>query len=147
MTLSQSEYEEIINDGNKIVEGDITWTPSNNPDAQTFRVDVESDKPLFVQGWYNPMSGKLSYTIVHRGVGRIYSLDLGAAHSNPDGQRVGERHKNYWRDGHSDWAYVPQDITAPLNRPLEVWEQFCTEANIRHLGSMKPPAVQSELPL
>ena len=144
MTLSQNEYEEIMNDDDKFVWGDIAWVPSDNPDAQTFRVDIESDRPLFVQGWCNPFSGKLSYTIVHREVGRIYGLDLGAGHNNPDGQRVGEMHKNYWRGGHSDWAYVPQDITAPLNRPLEVWEQFCNEANLQHLGRMSPPRDETE---
>ena len=144
MTLSQSEYEAIIADDTKIITEDIAWQPSNNPQAQIFRVDVESENPLFVQGWYNPFSGKLSYTIVHRDVGRIYSLDLGRGHNNPDGQPVGDKHKNYWRDGHTDWAYVPQDITAPMNRPTEVWEQFCTEANIRHTGAMGSPRGATE---
>ena len=57
MTLSQSEYEEIMNDDAKVIEGDITWTASDNPRAQTFRVDVEYRKPLFVQGWYNLFPG------------------------------------------------------------------------------------------
>ena len=148
MTLSQSEYEAIINDDGKIISEDIDWQPADNPQAQTFRVDIEAEQSLFVNGWYNPLSGKLSYAIIHRGVGRIYGLDLGAEHRNPDGQFVGEKHKNYWLEGCRDkWAYVPQDITAPLDRPTEVWDQFCDEANLRHSGAMNPPSVQPELPI
>ena len=41
--------------------------------------------------WYSPTSGKLSYAIIHRIVGRIYGLDLGADHRNPVGEVVGEK--------------------------------------------------------
>ena len=146
MTLSQTEYEEIMKDEGKVIEGNIAWTPSNNPEAQTFRIDIESGSPLFVQGWYNPFAEKLSYTIIHRGVGRIYGLDLGVNHRNPDGQLVGEKHKNYWAGckERDKWAYVPEDITEPWNRPQAVWAQFCAEANLRHLGAMRAPKVQME---
>lgn len=52
-----------------------------------FRINIDSDEgyPFFLQGWYNPYSGKLSYAMIYRCVGRIYGLDLGAAHINPDG--------------------------------------------------------------
>ena len=96
-----------------------------------------------MKGWYNPSSGKLSYAVIHQSVGRIYGLDLGAEHHNPDGTPVGEKHKNYWVPGSRDkWAYVPEDITEPWNRPLEVWRQFCTEAKLTHSGTMSQPAVQ-----
>ena len=99
-----------------------------------------------VKRWYNPSSGKLSYAIVHRRVGRIYGLDLGADHQNPDGQPVGEKHKNYWSPGSRDkWAYVPGDITETWDRPVEVWHQFCAEANLRHSGTMQAPAIQSAM--
>lgn len=148
MTLSQSEYQTIIDDDAKSIPEDIVWQPADNPQAQTFRVDIEAEQSLFVQGWYNPFSGKLSYAIIHRGVGRIYGLDLGAEHRNPDGQFVGEKHKNHWQEGYRDkWAYAPQDITAPLNRAVEVWDQFCDEANLRHSGTMNSPSVQPELPI
>lgn len=52
-----------------------------------------------------------------RGVGRIYGLDLGAAHVNPDGAPIGETHKNYWSPGHRDkWAFV---CTGRYFPPLE----------------------------
>lgn len=148
MTLSQSEYEEIINDDAKTIEGDIIWENADNPQAQRFRAEIESNYPIFINGWYNPFSGKLSYAIIHRRVGRIYGLDLGAEHRNPDKQLVGEKHKNYWREGHRDkWAYVPEDITEPYSHPEAVWEQFCAEAKLRHSGSISSPSVQTEMPL
>ena len=148
MSLSQGEYEAIIADGGKVIVEDISWTADAHTHAQKFRVEINSGYPIFVNGWYNPFSGKLSYAIIHRSVGRIYGLDLGAEHRNPDRQLIGEKHKNYWLEGHRDkWAYVPDDITEPWSRPLAVWEQFCSEANLTHIGSMRLPAVQTEMPL
>ncbi len=148
MTLSKQEYDAIIADESKRIEGDVTWESSQNPRAREFRIDIESDEgyPLFLKGWYNPYSGKLSYAIIHRGVGRIYGLDMGAEHINPDGSPVGEKHKNYWTPSRRDkWAYVPGDITEPWNRPVAVWVQFCTEARLEHRGIMRPPNVQGSM--
>ena len=145
MTLSQQEFDAIIAAETKRVEGDIQWLSEQNSLALRFRVDIDSDEgyPLFLQGWYNSFSGKLSYTIVYRGVGRIYGLDLGAEHINPDGAAVGETHKNYWLPGFKDkWAYAPQDITHPWSHPVDVWAQFCAEAKLEHRGIMHPPRVQ-----
>jgi hypothetical protein len=79
-------------------------------------------------------------------VGRIYGLDLGADHQNPDSEFVGEKHKNYWVAGSRDkWAYVPEDISEPWNRPAAVWGQFCIEANIRHSGNIQDPVLQGSM--
>ena len=145
MTLSQQEYNAIIADETKRIEGDIHWASIQNAVALSFRVDIDSDEayPLFLQGWYNAYSGKLSFTIIYRGVGRIYGLDLGAEHINPDGAAVGETHKNYWAPGYRDKkAYAPDDITHSWSRPVDVWAQFCLEANLKHRGIMHPPRVQ-----
>ena len=147
--MSQQEFESILSDDTKEISADIIW--NQDPDhsqSREFRVDVESaaGHPMFLNGWYNPLSGKLSYSLIHRSMGRIYGLDLGADHRNPDGVRVGEKHKHRWKDGSRDkWAYVPRDITEPWNRPVEVWEQFCAEAGLRHLGTMSQPQVQGRL--
>ena len=148
MTLSQSEYEGIINDTTKVIHEDIAWEGARHSPVREFRVDIDSEDghPIFVKGWYNPRSDKLSYLIVNRQVGRIYGLDLGADHINPDGNSVGEKHKNYWRSGFRDkWAYVPQDITEPWNRPAAVWAEFCAEANIRHTGTLHDPVIQGPM--
>lgn len=145
MTLSQQEYEGIINDTTKVINENIDWEGASGMPTRQFIVDIQSDDghPIFVKGWYNPRSGKLSFSIIHRGVGRIYGLDLGADHVNPNGEAVGEKHKNYWRPGSRDkWAFVPEDITEPFNRPTAVWAQFCAEANIRHLGTIHDPVIQ-----
>ena len=148
MTLSQQEYEAIINDMTKVIYEDITWEGAGNSSMRQFTVDIQSDDahPIFVKGWYNPLSGKLSYSIIHRSVGRIYGLDMGADHVNPNGEPVGEKHKNYWVPGRRDkWAYVPEDITESWNRPGAVWGQFCAEAKIWHLGVIHDPVVQGSM--
>ena len=140
--MNQREFEAIISDDTKEVFGNIVWEDDVHPMAKGFRIEVNSDPgyPIFVNGWYNPLSGKLSYAIIHRTMGRIYGLDLGADHRNPDGKLVGEKHKHRWQEGLQDReAYVPEDITEPWNRPLEVWRQFCNEANLQHSGIMLEP--------
>ena len=141
--MTQQEVEAILSDDTKEIPENIVWEDDDHPVAKGFRVAVNSafGHPIFVSGWYNPLSGKLSYAIIHRVMGRIYGLDLGADHRNPDGNRVGEKHKHRWKEGLRDReAYVPKDITEPWNRPVEVWKQFCNEANLRHSGIMREPS-------
>lgn len=149
MELSKEEYDAIINDNTKVITENIEWQGHRNSPSRKFRVNVDSveEHPIFVNGWYNPHSGKLSFAIVHRTEGkRIYGLDLGRNHYNPDGQSVGEKHKNYWVPGSGDkWAYVPDDITETLDRPVEVWRQFCAEANLKHTGTIQHPNIQREI--
>lgn len=150
MALTKQESEAIISDESKLISEDIVWTGHPNSPSRTFRVDVKSTEgyPIFIDGWYNPLSGKLSYSIIHRSEGRIYGLDLGAEHINPDGEPVGEKHKNYWNPPNRDkWAYAPEDITEPWDRPVAVWSQFCAEANLRHTGTIQEPSAQGSLPL
>jgi hypothetical protein len=149
--IAQQEFDAILADPSKRIEGDIDWREdADHSPAREFRVELRSDAgwPLVVVGRIKPFAGTLSYVLVHRGAGRIYGLDLGADHHNPSCQRVGERHKHRWSEAFRDKeAYVPADITADWDRPVEVWQQFCREANIVHEGRMHPPVVQEELPL
>lgn len=149
--ITQKEYDAILADATKRIDGHIDWCEdADHSPAREFRVELQSDAgwPLVVVGRFNPYAGTLSYVLIHRGAGRIYGLDLGADHHNPTCQRVGERHKHRWNEAFRDKeAYVPADITAEWNKPLDVWEQFCREAKIEHRGQMRPPAVQEELPL
>ncbi|MGH8191833.1 MAG: DUF6978 family protein, partial [Rhodanobacteraceae bacterium] len=42
---------------------------------------------------------------------RIYGLDLGKDHHNPQCNQVGEKHKHRWTDQYRDKeAYEPRDI-------------------------------------
>ncbi len=150
MSLSQVEYDAIINDETKVIAGNIEWEGNRHSPARKFRVDIDSSEgyPILVDAWCNFASAKLSFSIIHRSVGRIYGLDLGADHQNPDGTFVGEKHKNHWVPGSRDkWAYVPGDITETWEHPVEVWRQFCHEARISHYGEMQVPAIQGALML
>jgi hypothetical protein len=143
--LSQEEFEQLINDPYKRVDEDIQWIRDSNNLWVKFRAQVitDSEHDLFIQGSFNAFSNKLSYHLIYRPVGRIYGLDLGQEHSNPDRQRVGETHKHRWTETFKDKeAYAPPDITAPASQPIEVWRQFCLEARITHNGIMQPPPDQ-----
>ena len=149
MTLSQQEFDYILADSSKHIRMDIHWgDDSDHSPARVFRVEVSSESryPLFIAGRYNPIAGKLSYSLILRGTGRIYGLDLGVDHRNPDGEYVGEMHKNYWVPGSQDkWAFAPDDITESWDRPVEVWHQFCDEAGISHVGRLHPPVGHERL--
>lgn len=79
--------------------------------------------------------------------GRVYALDLGKEHHNPQCDKVGEKHKHRWTEQFRDKeAYVPDDITALASDPVLVWRQFCCEAKIAHNGTLSAPLpVQKEL--
>ena len=151
MTLSQQEFEAILADETKEIVGDIDWRDDeDHSPAREFRAEVSSEAgyPLFISGRYNPKAGTLSYTLVHRGVRRVYALDLGADHHNPDCNLVGEKHKHRWTEAARDKrAYVPEDVTESWSRPRNVWAQFCTESKITHAGKMNRPNTQEVLPL
>jgi hypothetical protein len=149
--ISQQEFDAILADTSKRIAGDIEWREdADHSPAREFRVELRSDPgwPIVVVGRFNPYAGTLSYALIHRGAGRIYALDLGADHHNPTCQRLGEKHKHRWTEAFRDKeAYVPADITATWDNPVEVWRQFCAEVGIVHDGQMQPPLIQEELPL
>lgn len=152
MPISQTEFDAMMEDAQKWIEGDLRWRedPDHSP-AVEFRAEIQSavGYPLWVNARLNRIAGTLSYTLVHRATGRVYALDLGADHHNPTCHRIGEKHKHRWTEQHADkLAYVPGDISATTEEPVRVWQQFCTEAKISHRGTLgHPPVVQEELPL
>ena len=66
MVISQQEFDAIINDDTKVIFENIVWEGSPNSPRREFRIDIESDEgyPVFVKGWYNSSSGKLSFSII-----------------------------------------------------------------------------------
>ena len=143
MPLTDAEFASILADESKRVQGDVAWREDEDRSpAVEFRVDIESTGgwPLFVRGRYNPAGGTLTYAVILKTVGRIYGLDLGKDHHNPQCHQVGERHKHRWTERYRDKeAYVPGDVKARVSDPVAVWREFCAEARIQHEGRMKPP--------
>lgn len=132
------------------IEGDIAWCEDeDHSPAVEFRAEVLSEPgwPLFIRSSYNRLAGALTYALILKTEGRIYALDLGKGHHNPECTQVGGKHKHRWVERFRDKeAYVPDNITAPVSEPVAVWEQFCTEARTTHIGSLaQPPAVQEDL--
>lgn len=148
--LSDNEFEVFLYE-DKVIEGDITWSDDeDHSPAVEFQVDVWSPAgfPLVLHAKFNRFSAKLSFAIIHRGTGRIYALDLGVDHRNPNGALVGETHKHRWTERFRDrQAYCPADITQPATEPVAVWREFCAEANIDHQGTLHEPPEQGELEL
>jgi hypothetical protein len=150
MAITDGEFESILNDGTKVIEGDLSWEEDedHSPSLQ-FRAVVSSELgwQLVVVGSHNPLAIRTSYHLIYRQAERIYGLDLGKQHRNPGGELVGEKHKHIWREATADkYAYEPADITAPANDPVGVWVQFCEEAKLVHNGTLAPvPAQQQEL--
>lgn len=141
--MNDAELAAILEDPSKSIEGDIDWREDeDHSPAVEFRAEVLSDAgwPLVVCGSFNALAGTLTYAMIHRGMGRVYALDLGKDHRNPDGDMVGEKHKHRWTKRFRDKeAYVPEDITANVESPVDVWQQFCVEAGITHRGALRGP--------
>lgn len=150
MSITSTEFETIMGDKTKEIRDDLVWQPDeDHSDCVEFTAEIHSDAgwPVYARGTYNPAAPALTYVLIHRGAGRIYGLDLGKDHHNPDCENVGECHKHTWDEAVRDKrAYRPDDITADVRDPVEVWRQFCKEARLRHSGSLqKPPPVQRRL--
>lgn len=150
--FSEQELEYLLRDETKRISADIVWRDDqDHSPAREFRVQVDSEPgwPISVNGRWNPFSQKLSYTLIHDGAGRIIGLDLGdVEHPNPPPQRLRliGTHKHRWTVAHRDkWAYVPEDITAAWDEPMEVWRQFCDEVHILHEGLVFAPHRQGGL--
>lgn len=141
--MNQSEFESIIKDTTKTIIGDISWSEDeDHSPALEFRIEIQSENgyPIFIKGSYNALVETLSFSLIHRGSGRIYGLDLGKDHHNPSCTYVGEKHKHSWNESLRDkQAYGPADINAEVIDPVSIWEQFCREAKIRHEGVLHSP--------
>lgn len=98
MSLSQVEFEGIMRDDGKRIKGDICWDDDeDHSPSLEFRAQVDSEAgyPLFVRGSFNALAETLTFAVIHKGAGRIYALDLGKDHHNPDCNNVGEKHKHF----------------------------------------------------
>lgn len=137
-----------MEDGSKRIDGDIDWCEDeDHSPALEFRVEVMSETgwPLFVRGSYNRLASALTYALILKTEGRIYALDLGKNHHNPQCTQVGETHKHRWTEQYRDKeAYAPDDVSAAVSDPVAVWVQFCKEAKIEHEGRLAQPAPMQE---
>ena len=142
MHLTSAQFDAILAERKTIFQ-DIIWSEDeDHSPTKEFKCEVSSDCgwPLLLKGSYNQLTNCLSFVIILSGVGRIYALDLGKDHRNPDREMTGEKHKHRWTEEFRDkQAYVPNDITEAAAKPLAVWKQFCLEANIVHSGTMIAP--------
>ena len=132
--LTDAEFATVLADESKRIQGDVIWREDEDRSpAVEFRVDIESTNgwPLFVKGRYSVAARTLTYTLILKTAGRIYGLDLGKDHYNPQCEQVGEKHKHRWSERYGSGG---------------VWTEFCAEARILHDGRMKPPPpAQGEL--
>ena len=149
MPLTDEEFVAILDDDTKRIRDDVTWAEDeDHSPAREFRVGVDSANgwPLFVNGRYNPIAGTLAYALILKTTGRIYGLDSGKEHHNPQCEQVGEKHKHRWSERYGDKeAHVPNAVSASVSDPVAVWDEFCAEARIRHDGRMNQPMIQGEL--
>lgn len=145
--LNEAEVDAIIADPSKEIATDIVWSNARpNQVAQAFWILLTHDSPaqIHVRGWFNPVKANLSFSLIAVKQ-RIYGLDMTGRHRNKDGQLFRGMHKQRWSDAaECAEAFVPDDITARWSEPRRVWEQFCTEARITHVGTLEEPEWQLE---
>lgn len=70
--MNQGEYEALMADETKRVDGDISWVEDeDHSPALHFRAEIASETgyPLFAKGYLNRVSRKLTYSLIHPGRG------------------------------------------------------------------------------
>jgi hypothetical protein len=142
--MTPEEFTTFLSDPAKRIEGDITWNPDeDHTPTIEFRAPLATTDghPTFIRGSVNLEAETLSFAIIHPAHGRLYGLDLGKEHRNPDGEMIGEKHKHTWRNPEvrDKYAYEPDDITQSIPNVVLVWNEFCLEANIEHKGRLIMP--------
>jgi hypothetical protein len=81
--LSDAEFDAILTDCTKLIEGDIVWQEDeDHSPSLEFKVEIATAGgwPLFMKGTYNPLVPAISYALISKTSGRIYALDLGKGH-------------------------------------------------------------------
>lgn len=152
MLFSKREFDKIMSDKSKKIIENIAWE-GDKKDSETvkFRVSILSQKDhnIFADGSYNRYLERLSYKIIHKGIGRrIYGLDMGKDHKNPDRTIVKGDHIHEWDEDFGDKiAYSANNIiTSKATNPIEVWKEFCREAQIDFQGIMEEiPLIQIQI--
>jgi hypothetical protein len=78
MMLTDAEFQKILNDTTKRIDGDIAWrNDEDHSPSVEFYADVISNAgwPLVVRGSFNPLIPAVSYVLIYN-VGRVYGLDF-----------------------------------------------------------------------
>ena len=127
--MTRAEFDIILADDTKLIADNIEWSyDEDHSPWLEFRKDIVSETayPMFVQGSYNGLVGKLRYSIIHKGSGRVYGLCMGSEHHNPSCIYVGgDRHLHSWNDVSRDKdAVVADQITMAVTNPVGVWQEF-----------------------
>src|SRR5437016_14237257 len=115
--MTQTEFDALRDDPTRIIDSDIARSEDEDHSLWVeFRSDIVSqfNYPMFVQGSYNRHIGKLRYSVIHKGAGRIYGLCMGSDHHNPVCTFVvGDRHLHLWNETTKDKdAIIAAHITA-----------------------------------
>ena len=79
MTLTDAEFQAVLNDTTKRIDGDIAWrNDEDHSPSVEFYVDVISNAgwPLVVRGSFNPLIPAVSCVLIYKNVGRVYGLDF-----------------------------------------------------------------------
>ena len=139
--FSEENFKLLIMDDSKEILGNINWEKDKNHlGSFIFLEEIISsiNYPISIKGSFNFKRRILSFSIIHREVGRIYGLDMGQTHKNrATGKKSGRIHKHIWTDLYKDqYTYDPLDITEPFHNVIGVWRQFCLEARIKHEGEV-----------
>ena len=144
MALSDAEFEAILSDRTKQIVGDIRWIPdADHLPGMMFAAPIDSARrwPLIMHGSWYPQHQTLYLNVSLTGTGAILRLCVGfSGHRNPEGTLLGPVHKHRWTARFRDeYAYEPDDITAHWDELAILWQQFCEEVGIVHLGTLFQP--------
>jgi hypothetical protein len=140
--VTQGEFNALIADSTKRIEGGIAWTQDKNGVVFEFRIRVLSDPgdQLSVKGSHNRKLGKTSYTLYT--TDRIFSVDFDRRHGD-----AGNFHIHVWDAAKQKCVAAKVDDSAEIGKdPLRLWKWFCDKTQIVHNGALQAlPPIQGDL--
>lgn len=144
MTFDEGEIDRVMELRKWIdVEDTVQWNRADG--YQEFEVPIQCEEAydLSLKGVLTEVTGYLKLNLF-LGSFPIRMLHIGKRHRNPDGTRIGPRHKHLWTDEHAErWAYEPDDIDF-TDTESAFWS-FLEECSIEYQGAFVKPVTERRL--
>lgn len=134
-SVTQVEFDALIADRTKRIEGPIAWIPDQSGTVFEFRVKVISagGDQLTIKGSHNRKLGKTTYTLFS--TDRIFGADYDRKHGD-----AGSFHVHRWDANRQTSTATKADAGIEIGKdPLRLWKWFCEQAHIKHEGGALAP--------
>ena len=140
--MTTDEINAFLADTDKFLAGEFEWRRPNGrfQFRQAVQYDNSANRKIELSIWCNLDAPTMTIAYFVSGIGRIYGFCLGVSHGNM------LYHRHYGVGESAIVTPLPDSIARPVDNPAEVWERFCAETSLTHVGDFRNPPEEPWLP-